>query len=833
MLYRPLRQVLFMLTMLFVIILATQPKLIVRSQESVQCPALVQEALTAIQTNCNPLDRNSACYGYNLVAAEFNAPQPDEFFTQTSDVGALSIFTSIQTAPLIRSLDQWGIALMSVQANLPRSLPGQSAIFMLVGDAEVESAIDPNTAVTEFTTPPIEVTTLNEIALHFAPQSNSAQVHQFPANVILLADAITPEGAWVRLAGDNPDDPFTGWALAAQLGGVDANALQVIEANAVTPMQAFYLRTNIGNVECEEAPNALVVQGPQRMQVQLNVNGAEVRLGSTVVFQTIETNQPILDLLRQQYNFAGTVGGLLKIIVLDGEAIIDPDTPNERRIPEGSMTYICLSPDADLGAENDEDDLERVSGCGALPPVPITAEEIAQFVALENVNLNYPITMPEIEVTETPTPTNTIVQGGGFVFATNTPILPPTATALPIFPTDPPYVPPPAPTNTPEPPPPTSTPTPTYGTPEMTFAPTSTPCMPFPGNIADGDIAGLINAIDLANDEECFPGMQTIMLAAGGTYTFSAAVSNGDLNGSSMLPVILSQITIVGNNATLMNSGGSARLVGVASSGDLTIESLTASYFGAPGSNGGAIYNEGFTYIIYSTFNNGNNINNGGAFYNTNSLEIYSSTIANNYISLNGSGVYNAGSLYSHNSTFANNQTMGAGGGIYNAAGAFATISQNTFSNNSAYGGGGGIYTDGNINAWFSTFYGNSSGVGGSALAGSGSLTIKNSLIAQSSGSACAASSITAQGNNYSYDSTCAGFTADSNVNEIGALASNGGATQTHMLYAGNPAINGVADCTDLYNNQQWTDQRGIYRPTATDPEQCDAGSLELTEGDL
>lgn len=824
--YRPLRHVLFVLTMLFVVMLSTQPKLIVRSQESVQCPALVQEALTAIESNCNPLDRNSACYGYNLVAAEFNAPQAPEFFTQTSDVGALSIFTSIQTAPLVRSLNQWGIALMSVQANLPRSLPGQSAIFMLVGDAEVESAVDPNATITEFSAPPIEVTTLTEVFLHFAPQSNSAQVHQFAANIILLADAITPDGVWVRLAGDNPQDPFTGWALASQLGGVDASALQVIDSNAVTPMQAFYLRTNIGNIECEEAPNALVVQSPQRMQIQLNVNGAEVRLGSTVVFQTIETNQAILDLLRQQYNFEGTVGGLLKIIVLDGEAIVDPDTPNERRIPEGSMTYLCLSPDADLGAENDEDDLERVSGCGALPPVPITAEEIAQFLALENVNLNYPITMPEVEgATPTPTPTNTLAQGGGFFFATNTPVLPPTPTPLPILPTDTPYIPPP-PTNTPVPP--TSTPTPEVS-PEETSQPTLPPCMPFPGDIADGDVAGLINAIDLANDEECFPGMQTITLAAGGTYNFSSPVPNGELNGSSMLPVILSQITILGNNATLMNSGGSARLVGVASGGDLAIDFLTASYFGG-GMDGGTIYNEGYIYLSYVTFNNAS-ATNGGAIYNNGQLSLNNSTLNGNNASNNGAGVYNNGTFYSQDSTIANNTGMGSGGGVYNTSGGWVELAQNTLSNNSVYGEGGGLYTAGTAQIWFTTFYNNSSTMGSDALGGTGSITIKNSLIALSS-SACGASSINAVGNNYAPNATCAGFTTDNNVNEIGGLANNGGATQTHMLYTGNPAINGVTDCTDLYGNHQWTDQRGSYRPAATDPEQCDAGALEVTEGD-
>jgi hypothetical protein len=53
------------------------------------------------------------------------------------------------------------------------------------------------------------------------------------------------------------------------------------------PMQAFYLTTGVGNAPCNEAPqNGLLVQTPKGIgEVAFNVNGVDVQMGSTVLFQ--------------------------------------------------------------------------------------------------------------------------------------------------------------------------------------------------------------------------------------------------------------------------------------------------------------------------------------------------------------------------------------------------------------------------------------------------------------------------------------------------------------------------------------------------------------------
>src|SRR5215813_7987730 len=96
------------------------------------CPALVEQALQDLGDNCGGLGRNSACYGFNRVSALFNQDVTDTFFSKPADVSDLKIMQSIETAPLDTILNQWGVAVLSVQANIPNTIPGQAARFILL-----------------------------------------------------------------------------------------------------------------------------------------------------------------------------------------------------------------------------------------------------------------------------------------------------------------------------------------------------------------------------------------------------------------------------------------------------------------------------------------------------------------------------------------------------------------------------------------------------------------------------------------------------------------------------------------------------------------------------
>src|SRR6185295_6714325 len=94
-------------------------------------------------------------------------------------------------------------------------------------------------------------------------------------------------------------------------------------------------------------------------------------------------------------------------------------------------------------------------------------------------------------------------------------------------------------------------------------------------NIADGDVPGLIAAINAVN---VGPGPHTINLAPGGTYTLTAVAEDDGYSGGAGLPYIRRPLTINGNGATIQRSSAAGtpdfRIVYVWLS-DLTLNGVT------------------------------------------------------------------------------------------------------------------------------------------------------------------------------------------------------------------------------------------------------------------
>lgn len=65
------------------------------------------------------------------------------------------------------------------------------------------------------------------------------------------------------------------------------SALDQYDNIDATPMQAFYLQTGVGDAGCEEAPESgLLVQTPEGInEIVFNINGVDVAMGSTILFQ--------------------------------------------------------------------------------------------------------------------------------------------------------------------------------------------------------------------------------------------------------------------------------------------------------------------------------------------------------------------------------------------------------------------------------------------------------------------------------------------------------------------------------------------------------------------
>ncbi len=156
---------------------------------SAACTLLVDQAESRVQSVCDALGRNQACYGNQTVEVDFQ-PGSNLVFNASGDVVDLLSVRRVSTTPLDLQTQDWGIAVLKAQANLPQALPGENVTFILFNDTSVENP--------------------------------------------------------------SPD------------------------------MRAVVVSTRIGSVDCSNAPDsAVLIQSPTGRQVTMNLNGADVTLGST------------------------------------------------------------------------------------------------------------------------------------------------------------------------------------------------------------------------------------------------------------------------------------------------------------------------------------------------------------------------------------------------------------------------------------------------------------------------------------------------------------------------------------------------------------------------
>ncbi len=251
-----------------------------------ECADLVERAILALADNCDSLDRNSACYGYNAVSAVFSQIVPTDYFTRPADRAGLLDLLSIQTTPLDVDADRWGIAVMSMQANLPNTLPGQAVTVLLLGDSTIQNRVNPLDVAPIAT--PVEVTMTSASNARTAPSDASNTVGRVQMGDSFLADALNSDGTWLRVVVDDMPAWIRRDATDSPSGLAD---LPVITSPIQSPMQAFYFTTGVGNIGCAEAPNTITIKSPQNVTVDLSVNGVDIRIGSTITLRNSAPNE--------------------------------------------------------------------------------------------------------------------------------------------------------------------------------------------------------------------------------------------------------------------------------------------------------------------------------------------------------------------------------------------------------------------------------------------------------------------------------------------------------------------------------------------------------------
>lgn len=384
------------------------------------CPDFITQVLGTLEQNCSGVGRNTACYGNTQVNATFTEPVPPAYFSEPADTTDLVTLQSISTTQIDLEGDSYGVALMSMQANLPGTLPGQAVNFLLFGDATVVNAVTPDSA--SLPVDPVNVFTASDAPIYTLAAANANIVEVAPAGTDLAADALSEDGAWVRIVYLREDTiAVGGWVALSALLPFDQSALPVVGEQTRTPMQAFLFRTGLGAPICDQAPNQVVIQGPTNTQVSLNVNGADIVVGSTVTMQSVsgapEEIVEILDLppeIQEQLNVPDDPNteldesncAVMELGVVSGQVILNEGTVG---LPAGNNAYsvYCGVPpeqetEGDPEATPDPSqfanfgDVDYASQWGAF--TPMTEEELEQLEPLEQISsdvLNYEITLPD------------------------------------------------------------------------------------------------------------------------------------------------------------------------------------------------------------------------------------------------------------------------------------------------------------------------------------------------------------------------------------------------------------------------------------------------------
>jgi hypothetical protein len=372
------------------------------AQDQATCLALTVAAANQTATQCASTGLDAACYGFADVTGSFReetAPgvfeklTAQDFFVQPGNQADLLITEAIQTGPLQVSPDPrlWGMAVMNIQAGLPNEVVaaagGKGVILVQLGGIELENDVEPQDALE--LPDGIAVTTLAAADMRMSPvvrdtPTSSNVIDRLPAEASANADAITPDGEWVRVVYQGQ----LGWINSATLQPtVDLSSLAQLGPENFMPMQSFFFRTgmqhNVPDQGCLLEPSILLVQGPPNIPVNLRIHRADIRLESTMLLRTVPPGD--------------TLGDFVEIIPLFGMVTLFPDTDSEVRVPPGFVARLRLGEFVSLGIENDADEKVMRGLGGAIRA--LNRQEIERleylerlFAILENL-LHY---LPEI-----------------------------------------------------------------------------------------------------------------------------------------------------------------------------------------------------------------------------------------------------------------------------------------------------------------------------------------------------------------------------------------------------------------------------------------------------
>lgn len=142
------------------------------------CETVIEQAIEIIDVICRQTGRNEVCYGNLSVAIDTRDNIPVNF-TRQGDIVPLALVDSLSLSPLDPDANEWGVALMQVQADLPDTLPGQNVSVLVFGNVAMTDTVETGSNMQSF---------------YFTPGAGTSRCGDVPTDGILIR---TPEGVGV------------------------------------------------------------------------------------------------------------------------------------------------------------------------------------------------------------------------------------------------------------------------------------------------------------------------------------------------------------------------------------------------------------------------------------------------------------------------------------------------------------------------------------------------------------------------------------------------------------------------------------------------------------
>jgi len=325
------------------------------------------------------------CYGFDSVQTITDGHS--DVIDETTELGTTAWLAGtliVDTSPLDLASQTYGVAPIRTRANLPVGHPDRDLVIIPMGGVELGNGVPYEQALLlPSEDEALDVLSAVATTLYEAPSTSSPVAGTVPAGTTLIADGITPDQNWLRVYFEYPGDYATkvvAWIERAALEAVDTDLLPFASNGNLTPMQKFYFNNAFGASPCPGTPPAAVLmQAPKGVGTQVTVNDADMMITSSVSLDIREPN-------------------IMELRVLDGLAVLCPNTPNEFIVPEGFAIELPLTTPPDVQIA---DRLFHSSSptCDWQNLRLMTNAELEGLSLLEEFRtnvLNQPVTLPNI-----------------------------------------------------------------------------------------------------------------------------------------------------------------------------------------------------------------------------------------------------------------------------------------------------------------------------------------------------------------------------------------------------------------------------------------------------